>query len=84
MDPTTGRVVPRAKPTKPGTTLEPNWEGEVYDTVGATTGKVLFTLGSANYVCSANPKAVEDHARGRPRPNHATGSLARLAAPGRR
>lgn len=56
LDPATGRVVPMAKPTRPPqpTELEPAWVGEARDTVGATTGKVLFTLGSSNYVCSAS------------------------------
>ncbi len=54
VDPTTGRVVPRARTTKPDTTLAPAWTGEGLDTVGATTGKVLFTLGTTNYVCSAS------------------------------
>lgn len=47
-------MVPRAKPSKSGSTLEPAWTGEGIDTVGATTGKVLFTLGTTNYVCSAS------------------------------
>jgi V8-like Glu-specific endopeptidase len=60
LDPATGQIVPKAKPGKPGSTLEPAWTGEGFDTVGATTGKVLFTLGTTNYVCSAS--VVDDAA----------------------
>lgn len=54
IDPSTGKAVPRAKPVKPPTQLEKAWTGEGFDTVGATTGKLLFTLGTTNYVCSAS------------------------------
>ena len=56
FNPDTGSFVPRAKPSKPGPTtdLEPIWKGEVFGTVGTTTGKVLFQMGSSYYVCSAS------------------------------
>jgi hypothetical protein len=57
LDPATGRVVPRAKPTRPSDGSTTGVTGASWTRGGAvvtTTGKVLFALGSSYYVCSAS------------------------------
>jgi V8-like Glu-specific endopeptidase len=56
FNPDTGRFVPMAKPSKPGSTLEPIWP---VGTAVETTGKVLFQMGTSYYVCSAS--VVQDN-----------------------
>lgn len=48
----TGRFQLRGKPTNPDTVMGASWEGG--GVVAESTGKVLFSLGSSYYTCSAS------------------------------
>jgi hypothetical protein len=57
LDPATGKVVAHAKPTQPSGTSTTGVTGASWTGGGAvlaTTGKVLFSIGTSYYVCSAS------------------------------